>query len=289
MLGRATRLCPDVGKQAFRIFDAVRLYEALGPITAMQPVVVDPQIPFSQLAHELATVKTRTRCRACSINSLPNCSGRSVIWTSTRYATLRRPAVSRRTSSSSSSNTRPWTRSPPGSRRIELERDSGSQGFMRAAHPYSFPHMPTVSQRSRVAMGLRRSQRTISPSSGRLSRPMESHSGAHGRADAPTGSHPQAVARTALGPRSGGVHREKFGSRLAGDDESGHRRSNLGLHSAGCAGDAFVSYDERVNRALQGILSSRAWTTQQRTWLTRIAEQTRPICWSIAARWTSRI
>ncbi|HET9320390.1 MAG TPA: type I restriction-modification system endonuclease, partial [Bryobacteraceae bacterium] len=57
MLGRATRLCPEIGKETFRIFDAVRLYEALGRITAMQPVVVDPQISFSQLARELATVK----------------------------------------------------------------------------------------------------------------------------------------------------------------------------------------------------------------------------------------
>jgi len=87
-----------------------------------------------------------------------------------------------------------------------------------------------------------------------------------------------------------GFHREKFGSRLAGDDESGHRRSNLGLHSQAALGDALVSYDERVNRALQGILSSRAWTTQQRTWLTRIAEQTKAnLLVDRGARWTSRI
>jgi type I restriction enzyme R subunit len=29
MLGRATRLCDPIGKESFRIFDAVRLYEAL--------------------------------------------------------------------------------------------------------------------------------------------------------------------------------------------------------------------------------------------------------------------
>ena len=43
MLGRATRLCDEIGKETFRIFDAVRLYEALQGLTAMQPVVIDPR------------------------------------------------------------------------------------------------------------------------------------------------------------------------------------------------------------------------------------------------------
>src|SRR5207248_5955150 len=54
MLGRATRLCPAIGKEVFRIFDAVQIYDALEPLTAMQPVVVDPTITFAQLATELA-------------------------------------------------------------------------------------------------------------------------------------------------------------------------------------------------------------------------------------------
>jgi type I restriction enzyme R subunit len=63
MLGRATRLCPDLhgpndDKEVFRIFDAVDLYEALQPYTDMKPVVVQPFITFEQLAQELATVTT---------------------------------------------------------------------------------------------------------------------------------------------------------------------------------------------------------------------------------------
>lgn len=58
MLGRATRLCDEIGKEAFRIFDAVKIYEALHDLTAMQPVVVNPGITFSQLAGELAEVTT---------------------------------------------------------------------------------------------------------------------------------------------------------------------------------------------------------------------------------------
>ncbi|MGL5020198.1 MAG: type I restriction-modification system endonuclease, partial [Luteolibacter sp.] len=55
MMGRATRLCPEIEKESFRIFDAVGIYESIQGVTAMRPVVVDPSISFTQLTHELAT------------------------------------------------------------------------------------------------------------------------------------------------------------------------------------------------------------------------------------------
>ncbi len=53
MLGRATRLCPDIGKEVFRIFDAVDLYSALDPVNTMKPVVQSVSIPLAQLFAEL--------------------------------------------------------------------------------------------------------------------------------------------------------------------------------------------------------------------------------------------
>lgn len=57
MLGRATRLCPAIEKERFRIFDAVDIYAALAPYTAMKPVVTNPSITFIQLVKELSEVK----------------------------------------------------------------------------------------------------------------------------------------------------------------------------------------------------------------------------------------
>ncbi len=57
MLGRATRLCDEIGKERFLIFDAVDLYAALEPYSSMKPVVVQPHITFSQLGAELAVAK----------------------------------------------------------------------------------------------------------------------------------------------------------------------------------------------------------------------------------------
>ena len=52
MLGRATRLCPEIDKQFFKIFDAVRVYEALEPFTQMK-TVSNPSISFEKLIEEL--------------------------------------------------------------------------------------------------------------------------------------------------------------------------------------------------------------------------------------------
>jgi type I restriction enzyme R subunit len=57
MLGRATRLCPEIGKERFRVFDAVDLYSAIKNVTDMKPVVVNPLISFEQLVKEVVEGK----------------------------------------------------------------------------------------------------------------------------------------------------------------------------------------------------------------------------------------
>ena len=58
MLGRATRLCPDLhgpghDKERFSIFDAVGIYDDLEDVTDMHPVVSRPSMTFTQLTEEL--------------------------------------------------------------------------------------------------------------------------------------------------------------------------------------------------------------------------------------------
>ncbi len=92
MLGRATRLCDLMGrgKETFRVFDAVQIFEAFGDMTAMKPVVVNPKISFTQLAQELATVDRRRRAanwRATSFS--PSCSARNATWSNETSQGLR--------------------------------------------------------------------------------------------------------------------------------------------------------------------------------------------------------
>ncbi|WP_338874894.1 type I restriction-modification system endonuclease [Spirosoma sp. SC4-14] len=63
MLGRATRRCDEIKKETFRIYDAVRLYEALENYTQMKPVVVNPATTFDQLATELPQIDSDERAK----------------------------------------------------------------------------------------------------------------------------------------------------------------------------------------------------------------------------------
>ncbi|MCX2837879.1 type I restriction-modification system endonuclease [Salinimicrobium sp. MT39] len=62
MMGRATRLCPDIDKQFFRIFDAVRVYEALEDYTQMK-TVSNPHATFKKLVEELEHIETPDRAK----------------------------------------------------------------------------------------------------------------------------------------------------------------------------------------------------------------------------------
>lgn len=53
MIGRATRRCDAIGKDYFRIFDAVDIYANLQDVTDMRPVVVDPALTFATLLGDL--------------------------------------------------------------------------------------------------------------------------------------------------------------------------------------------------------------------------------------------
>ncbi len=56
MLGRATRTCEEIGKEVFRIYDAVGIYDALQDVCDMKPIVVNPAITFTELARELTAI-----------------------------------------------------------------------------------------------------------------------------------------------------------------------------------------------------------------------------------------
>ena len=53
MLGRATRLCPEIHKTHFEIYDAVGVYDSLEEVNNMKPVVTNPTTTFSEMLKEL--------------------------------------------------------------------------------------------------------------------------------------------------------------------------------------------------------------------------------------------
>ncbi len=57
MLGRATRLCPEIHKTHFEIYDPVGVYESLEDVNTMNPVVANPATTFAQLLDGLEVVE----------------------------------------------------------------------------------------------------------------------------------------------------------------------------------------------------------------------------------------
>lgn len=63
MLGRATRLCSDIGKTHFEIYDPVGVYESLEPVNTMKPVVQNESASFDDLLDGLQTLETEQQLK----------------------------------------------------------------------------------------------------------------------------------------------------------------------------------------------------------------------------------
>ena len=57
MMGRATRLCPEIHKTHFEIYDPVGVYDSLDAVSTMKPVVANPGATFEQLLHGLEVLE----------------------------------------------------------------------------------------------------------------------------------------------------------------------------------------------------------------------------------------
>ncbi|MCL2563682.1 MAG: type I restriction-modification system endonuclease [Oscillospiraceae bacterium] len=63
MLGRATRLCPKIGKTHFEIYDPVGVYESLEPVSTMKPVVQSPSASFDDLLNSLEALESEQQLK----------------------------------------------------------------------------------------------------------------------------------------------------------------------------------------------------------------------------------
>ena len=63
MLGRATRLCPEIGKTHFEIYDPVGVYESLEPVSTMKPVVQDRTTSFDDLLNGLEVLESEQQLK----------------------------------------------------------------------------------------------------------------------------------------------------------------------------------------------------------------------------------
>lgn len=280
MLGRATRLCNEVGKETFRIFDPVQIYEALQGMTAMQPVVVNPNLTFMQLAGELASVTdddARALIREQFIAKLQR-KKRTMTEKSVQdfqtVTDMTPDAFIGKIKAMSLDDLSAWFVAPNAQGTVigeildrkgegtgpkifisehEDELHSIERGYGNSTKPEDYLQEFTdfIRSNSNVIPALN----TV------LTRPRELTR--------------KQLRELALALDNAGFSEAKLSTAWREMTNQEIAARIVGYIRQAAMGDALVPFDQRVERALQKILSAQSWTTPQRQWLNKIAAQTK--------------
>jgi type I restriction enzyme R subunit len=277
MLGRATRLCDEIGKETFRVFDAVRLFEALEKMTAMKPVVVNPNLSFSQLIAEVTQVGTdeaRSLIRDQIISKLRR-KKRHLGETGARdfevKAGMTPDAFLERMKTLPPEQVAAWFTQHPGLGEI-LDRTGGgpTQPILIADHADSLHE---------VTRGFGASATQPQDYLAQFKTFIDSRAN-----DIPAlitvVTRPQSLTRKEL--RVLQYELDKAGFSEASLDTAWKQLTNqeiaariIGYIRQAALGDPLKPFSQRVDEALQSMLATRQWTNPQRDWLKRLAAQTK--------------
>jgi type I restriction enzyme R subunit len=274
MVGRATRLCPEIGKEFFRIYDAVDLYAALEEFTSMKPVITRPHLTFTQLVDELLTVDDEDHKQTVLEEIVAKLQVRK-----------------RRIKGEQAEQFAVLAGDEPASVINLLKSgDTGAAAAFFAAHPAVAPFLdqfkstnnnhPLVSDHDDDLRGTERGY-------GNAARP-EDYLAAFGRyiednknaldALMVVTQRPRDLTRKQL--RELKLHLDQAGypertlqtafAQLSNQDIAASIIGFIRQQALGCA---LVPYEQRAEQALQRIMAMQEWTPPQKAWLKRIGKQ----------------
>ncbi|HWM83565.1 MAG TPA: type I restriction-modification system endonuclease [Pseudolabrys sp.] len=277
MIGRATRRCDEIGKEVFRIFDAVDLYPHLQNLTDMKPVVVNPSISFEQLVGEMISaaddaqretireqiaVKLRRR-----LKKLPDeaCQRFEAVAGETPEATLQRLLSGKAPDLAAWLKDRAaigpildWQADGNDPRYIPISHHTDeivavTRGYGDAEKPEDFLDSFSAFVRDNI--------NTIAALKLVVQRPRDLT-----RADLKE-------LRLALDRK--GYSEANLRRAWADARNEEIAASIIGFVRQAAIGDPLVPYEDRVKAAMRSVMASRQWTEPQKRWLTRIGEQVR--------------
>ncbi len=285
MIGRATRLCKDIGKEAFTIYDAVGVCRSMEAHTSMTPTVVTPKTNFRELVRQI----TDTDLSNGKINAIANVSQavdqilsklqrQRSNWTQERLSTFETiagvtiDALVPFVRSQSPTELQAWVRSRPELGEFLDQRESMVRNLWIANH----------------ADEVRRVERLYSASEARGN----SAGDYLERFQEFLRSHNELIALTVVTQRPRELTRSHLKEVRQLLSESGFNEkalevawreqtnqeiaaSIIGFIRQAAIGDALVPWAARVDRAMRDIYASQAWTTPQRKWLEHIERQLR--------------
>lgn len=276
MMGRATRLCDEIEKESFRIFDAVGIYESIQGMTAMRPVVVDPNISFTQLTQELSTAPTE-EARALVRDQLVAKIQRKKRHLSETArqdfetaAGMPPDAFIAHLRAMPLAEVATWFTENPGLGEIlDRKNDRPSQPVFISHHPDSL--------------------REVKQGFGSTDKPEDyleafknfvNSSGNQIPALVTVVTRPQELTRKQLRDLQYELDKAGFSETnlsAAWSKMNNHQiaASIIGYIRQAAIGDPLIPFAERVDHALQSMLATRNWTQPQREWLKKLAAQTK--------------
>lgn len=273
MLGRATRKCEEIGKEIFRVFDAVNLYENIADMTTMKPVVVKPNISFGQLVGDLDSVETDdavTEILEQIVAKLQRKKRHLSDQASEAIETLAGMAVNDipgHLQSFSPQEAAGWWHQRRQIAQFLDRRDGGANPVFISHHEdelLSVEHGYGSAERPEDYLDgfkafLRENLNKIPALMVVTQRPRD-------------------LTRVQLKELRLALDAEGFSQtslQVAWRETTNEdiAASIVGFIRQATLGDALMSYEERVDKALKQILASRSWTMPQRRWLERIGKQ----------------
>ncbi len=277
MIGRATRKCDDIGKQTFRVFDAVDIFGHLQNMTDMRPVVVNPSISFEQLLDEMAKVNDnahRAVLRDQILVKLARRIKKMPTELRTRYeaATGEKPEDTYlRFKGGDLPDLSGWAKSHGSKVAPLLDWSDGTGGSPIVVPISNHPDRPAEVTRGygtgqKPEDFLDAFKKFINDNLNKVA------------ALSAVVQRPRELTRAQLRDLALLLAQNSFTEaslQTAWRDAKNVdiAASIIGFIRQAAIGDPLIPYEQRVQSAMQRILSSRSWTDPQRQWLRRIGEQ----------------
>lgn len=275
MLGRATRLCPEIGKETFRIFDAVDLYSRLQDLTEMKPVAADPKISLTQLLDELT--------RADDERHRADLRDQIIVRLSRRLKKLPQEARARfeleagetpedtlaRFRSNAPADLADWARARPRmGPALDWTTDGGTPNYV----PVS-THDDSVISVTRGYGNAERPQDFLDGFAKFVRTNLNAVAGLQLVVQRPRDLTREALRQLRLRLDADGYSEANLHRAYADARNQDMAASIIGYIRQAALGDALVPYATRVRRAIDTIIGRGGWTEVQKKWLRRIGEQ----------------
>lgn len=276
MLGRATRLCNEIGKETFRIFDAVQMYESLKELTAMQPVVADQKIKFAELIREMMGLKeedaralVRDQFLAKLQRKKRHISEKSKQDFETR-AGMSPDAFVQHLKKMPLGEIAGWfTKNPDLGEILDRQGEGTKEPIFISEHEDKLASVERgYGKAKKPADYLKEFSEFVKSQSNTIP------------ALVTVLTRPRELTRKQL--RELALELDKAGFTETNLETAWREMTNqdiaariIGYIRQAALGDALIPYEQRVDQALQRILTSKYWTNPQRQWLQKIAAQTK--------------